>query len=166
MDKLKKIRLLVFDIDGVLTDGRLYVLPDGTEIKVFNVHDGVGIALARKAGLKIALITERSGKAAAHRAKDLNVDKFVPRAHKKEDVLPDLIRDLGCIPDETLFMTDEILDLAAMDLAGVTACPADAAPEVKAKADIVSEKGGGMGAVREIIEKVLRNRDKWPGADS
>jgi len=161
MDRLKKIRLLVFDIDGVFTDGRLYILPDGAEVKVFNVHDGVGVFLARKAGLKVALVTGRSGKAVAHRAKELNVDKFMPKVQKKEDVLPELIRSMGCTADETLFMTDEILDLDAMDLAGVTACPADAAPEVKAKAHIVCVKGGGMGAVREIIEMVLKSQGKW-----
>ena len=153
MDRLKKIRLLVFDIDGVFTDGRLYFLPDGAEVKVFNVHDGVGVYLARKAG--------RGGKAVAHRAKELNVDKFMPKVQKKEDVLPELIQSMGCDPDETLFMTDEILDLDAMDMAGVTACPADAAPEVKAKAHFVCTKGGGMGAVREIIEMVLKNQGKW-----
>ena len=161
MERLKRIRLLVFDIDGVFTDGRLYILPDGAEVKVFNVHDGVGVYLARKAGLKVALVTGRGGKAVVHRAKELNVDKFMPKVRRKEDVLPRLMQDLGCNPDETLFMTDEILDLDAMDMAGVTACPADAAPEVKAKAHFVCTKAGGMGAVREIIEMVLKSQGKW-----
>jgi 3-deoxy-D-manno-octulosonate 8-phosphate phosphatase (KDO 8-P phosphatase) len=161
MDRLKKIRLLIFDVDGVLTDGRLYFLPDGTEMKVFNVHDGVGITLARKAGLKIALLTGRGGKALAQRAKELQADKFLPKVRRKEEVLPEVMEEMGCTPAQTLFMTDEVLDLHAMDLAGTTACPADAAPEVRAKAHIICEKKGGRGAVREIIEKVLKAQDQW-----
>jgi 3-deoxy-D-manno-octulosonate 8-phosphate phosphatase (KDO 8-P phosphatase) len=161
MVSLKRIKLLVFDIDGVLTDGRLYFLPDGTEMKVFSVHDGVGILLAREAGLKIVFLTGRGGKAVENRAKELKVHKLMTSVKAKEKVLPRVMKEMGCSRDETLFMTDEVLDLNAMDLAGVTACPADASPEVLEKARIIASRPGGMGAVREVIEKVLKTQGKW-----
>jgi len=128
MVSLKRIKLLVFDIDGVLTDGRLYFLPDGQEMKVFSVHDGVGIMLAREAGLKIVFLTGRGGKAVENRAKELKVNKLMTAVKQKEKVLPKVMKEMGCAREETLFMTDEVLDLEAMDLAGVSACPADASP--------------------------------------
>jgi 3-deoxy-D-manno-octulosonate 8-phosphate phosphatase (KDO 8-P phosphatase) len=161
MVSLKRIRLLVFDIDGVLTDGRLYFLPDGQEAKVFNVHDGVGIMLAREAGLKIVFLTGRGGKAVENRAKELKVHKLVTGVKQKERVLPKVMKEMGCAREETLFMTDEVLDLEAMDQAGVSACPADASPEVLEKARIIASRPGGMGAVREVIEKVLKSQGKW-----
>ena len=161
MVSLKRIKLLVFDIDGVLTDGRLYFLPDGQETKVFNVHDGVGIMLAREAGLKIVFLTGRGGKAVENRAKELKVNKLMTAVKQKEKVLPRVMKEMGCAREETLFMTDEVLDLAAMDLAGVSACPADASPEVLEKARIIASRPGGMGAVREVIENVLKSQGKW-----
>lgn len=161
MVSLKRIKLLVFDIDGVLTDGRLYFLPDGQEVKVFSVHDGVGIMLAREAGLKIVFLTGRGGRAVENRAKELKVHKLMTGVKLKEKVLPKVMKEMGCAREETLFMTDEVLDLAAMDLAGVTACPADASPEVLEKARIIASRPGGMGAVREVIEKVLKSQGKW-----
>ena len=161
MVSLKRIKLLIFDIDGVLTDGRLYFLPDGQELKVFSVHDGVGIMLAREAGLKIVFLTGRGGKAVENRAKELKVHKLVTAVKQKEKVLPKVMKEMGCAREETLFMTDEVLDLAAMDLAGVSACPADASPEVLEKARIIASRPGGMGAVREVIEKVLKSQGKW-----
>jgi len=161
MVSLKRIKLLIFDIDGVLTDGRLYFLPDGQEMKVFSVHDGVGIMLAREAGLKIVFLTGRGGKAVENRAKELKVHKLVTAVKQKEKVLPKVMKEMGCAREETLFMTDEVLDLAAMDLAGVSACPADASPEVLEKARIIASRPGGMGAVREVIEKVLKSQGKW-----
>jgi 3-deoxy-D-manno-octulosonate 8-phosphate phosphatase (KDO 8-P phosphatase) len=161
MVSLKRIRLLVFDIDGVLTDGRLYSLPDGQEVKVFNVHDGVGIMLAREAGLKIVFLTGRGGQAVENRAKELKVHKLVTGVKQKEKVLPKVMKEMGCAREETLFMTDEVLDLEAMDLAGVAACPADASPEVLERARIIASRPGGMGAVREVIEKVLKSQGKW-----
>lgn len=161
MVSLKRIKLLVFDIDGVLTDGRLLFLPDGQEVKVFNVHDGVGIMLAREAGLKIVLLTGRGGKAVENRAKELKVHKLMTAVRAKEKVLPKVMKEMGCSREETLFMTDEVLDLKAMDLAGVSACPADASPEVLERARIIAGRPGGMGAVREIIEKVLKSQGKW-----
>lgn len=160
-EKLKKIKLLIFDIDGVLTDGKLYYTSKGEEIKVFYVRDGVGIWLLKKKGLNVVFITGRKGKHLKKRAKDLGIDLLLENVKEKEKVIPALIKKFKCQKEEVLFMADDVIDIPACKFVGFVACPKDAAEEIKKISDFISEKEGGRGAVREVAEKVLKAKGCW-----
>lgn len=160
-EKMEKLKLFIFDIDGVLTDGRLYYSSLGEELKVFNVKDGIGIMLLKKENFKVVFLTGRTGDAIKKRAKDLKVDLLKENVKEKEKVMEDIIKKFGLTKEETFFMTDDIVDLNACSMAGFVATPQDGAEEVKKIADYVTEKKGGEGAVREIIELILKAKGKW-----
>jgi 3-deoxy-D-manno-octulosonate 8-phosphate phosphatase (KDO 8-P phosphatase) len=159
--KIKKLKLFIFDVDGVLTDGKLYYSPSGEELKVFNVKDGIGIWLLKKEGFKVVFLTGRRGDALKMRAKDLNIDLLKDNVKEKEKVIGEIIKKFGFQKEETFFMTDDVIDLKACKFAGFVATPKDGAEEVKEIADYITSKKGGEGAVREIIEIILKAMGKW-----
>jgi len=136
------IRLLVLDVDGTLTDGGIYYDSTGNELKKFGVKDGAGLVLARTAGIRVMICTGRECEAVRRRAADLN----------------------GYTREEIAYCGDDLNDLAAMALCGFVACPADAAPEVKARADYQCPQRGGEGAVRGAVEHILRTDGRWHDA--
>lgn len=162
--RLEDVRLLVLDVDGVMTDGRLVYGADGESLKRFNVRDGLGIRIAMQAGLKIAILSGRSSGALSARAADLGIDPelVVMGSGDKDADLDRILSTVGGLADhQVAAMGDDLPDLPMLSRAGVSACPADAAPEVVAACDVVCRVAGGDGAVREFIELLLKAQRQW-----
>lgn len=160
MEKLKHIKLLAMDVDGVLTDGSMIFGPQG-DTKVFNVHDGLGINLALSAGLEIAWITGNKSNAVEARAKMLGIAELHQGARFKSMVLRDIMARLELTKDEVAYIGDDLNDLPAFEEAGVTFTVADAASEIRVAADFITVKSGGHAAVREVIELILKEQNRW-----
>lgn len=164
--RLAKIKLLVLDVDGVLTDGRVYYDDAGgesrVELQAFHARDGLGINLLREAGVHVAWISGRGCAATRRRAGELGIEELHLRAHGgKEPLLRDMQARLGVTPDETAAMGDDIVDLAMARAAGVLACPADAHDILAARADFVATRNGGRGAVRDLCDAILSAKGQW-----
>lgn len=152
---MKSIKLLVLDVDGVLTDGKLYIGSDGEEYKAFNTQDGMGISLARYTGMKIAIITGRKSQAVSKRATELKIDYVYQGIHEKLSVLEEICKDLGIGLDEVCYIGDDINDLPILQVVGFPAAPANAVAPVKSSVQYVAAANGGDGAVREILDRLL-----------
>lgn len=161
LEKFSRIKLLAFDLDGVLTDGKLLVMPDGEWIRQMDIKDGYALQHAVKSGLHIAVITGSSSSAVGKRLNKLGVQDYFEYTSSKSTVLTSLCQKLNLQPEEVLFMGDDIPDLDAFKVAGCKVCPADAVQEVLAVADYISPFKGGHGCVRDVIEKVMRTKDLW-----
>ncbi len=157
-----RIRLLVLDVDGVLTDGRLEYGAAGEETKRFFVQDGLALVAARGAGLSIAVISGRASAAVTRRLSELGVTEVHQGIDDKLAVLADLMDRLKVKPGEVAVMGDDLVDLPLMRRAGLGLAPADAAPEVRRAAGWVARRPGGGGAVRDAIEMLLKARKAWP----
>lgn len=158
---LARIRLAVTDMDGVWTDGTFYLDDRGVETKRFSAYDGLGIQLARSAGLRTAILSGRACPAVFLRATALGVDRVVQNsADKGRDFLA-LCRELDVAPGETVYAGDDLPDLPAMALAGAAVAVLNAPPEVRRAADWLTDTPGGAGAVREIVEWLLRETGRW-----
>jgi 3-deoxy-D-manno-octulosonate 8-phosphate phosphatase (KDO 8-P phosphatase) len=160
------IELLVLDVDGVLTDGAIIVNDQGIESKHFHVRDGGGIALWRKAGKKVAILSGRTAACVSIRASELGIAPVIQGAADKKGPVLELIHDLGFDPRQACAMGDDIADLRMLGVVGLSACPSDASPEVLESVHYVAEKPGGQGAVREVIELILRHQGLWDGVIS
>ncbi len=163
-ERASKIRLLLFDVDGVLTDGTVIVHSDGSESKAFNIRDGAGIVLAQRAGLQVGLLSARLSGATTHRAAQLGVAMVIQGVRNKLDAYERILRDGGLDDTEVAFMGDDLLDLPVLARVGLAAAPADAVADVRAGVHFVASAGGGRGAVRELIETVLRAQQRWDAA--
>jgi 3-deoxy-D-manno-octulosonate 8-phosphate phosphatase (KDO 8-P phosphatase) len=163
---MDRIKLLVFDVDGVLTDGTIVVHGDGSESKAFNIKDGAAIVWAQRAGLNIALLSARSADATAVRAAQLGISTIVQGSANKIAGFEQILAGAGLTAGEVGYMGDDLQDLPVLRRAGFSAAPADASPEVRAAVQWVSASGGGRGAVRECIEHVLRAQGQWDAAVS
>lgn len=160
-DRAKKIKLLILDVDGVLTDGSIILDNEGNELKRFHVRDGHGIKMLAKAGIETAIITGRKSRVVEIRAKELGIREVHQKIYQKSE-LYDKLKVKYRITDENIaFMGDDIVDRELLKKAGLTAAPADAEDEVKELADIITEKKGGRGAVREFINLILRQAGLW-----
>lgn len=160
-EKIKALEWLVFDVDGVFTDGRMYFDSKGEAMKAFHIQDGLGIALARKAGLKIAILTARTSGMVASRAAELKIDEIIQGSKNKGEAVEILSHRVNCPLSKMAFMGDDLVDLPAMTRVGVKATLSDGAEEVKQIADWVSTRPGGRGAIREWIEVILKIRGEW-----
>jgi 3-deoxy-D-manno-octulosonate 8-phosphate phosphatase (KDO 8-P phosphatase) len=160
-EKAARLQLLLFDVDGVLTDGTLHVHHDGSESKAFWVRDGTAIVYAHRAGLVTGLLSARFSPSTTHRAAQLGITIVEQSSLNKLAVFERILAERGLRDDEVAFMGDDILDLPVLLRAGVSACPADAVPEVRERVDWVSPSPGGRGAVRDLVELVLRARGAW-----
>jgi len=160
-EKARRIRLLLFDVDGVLTDGRILMHSDGSESKLFSIRDGTGIVWAHRAGLKTGILSARHPPATTARASQLGMSIVRQQAGEKLETYRDLLRDERLSPEEVAFMGDDLLDLPVLSAVGLSAAPADAAPEVRGRVDWVSTRPGGGGAARELVELVLRAQGRW-----
>jgi 3-deoxy-D-manno-octulosonate 8-phosphate phosphatase (KDO 8-P phosphatase) len=159
---LRKLRLLVLDVDGTLTDGRLYYGAQGEALKAFDVRDGHGLRLLSMQGVKLAVLTGRRADLVLQRCKELAIEQVVGQSRDKGAGLVQLCKDAGIPPGETAFMGDDVNDLPALRKVAFSCAPRDAAVEVLREADWVSKKDGGRGAVREVCELLLAARGAWP----
>jgi 3-deoxy-D-manno-octulosonate 8-phosphate phosphatase (KDO 8-P phosphatase) len=159
--KAAAVKLLVFDVDGVLTDGGLYYGPDGEAFKRFDVKDGHALVMARLLGLPAAVLTARTSRIVEVRGRELGL-VAVEQGHKdKATGLRQLCERVGVVPELCAYMGDDINDLAPMEMVGLPACPADAVLEVRQNAIFVSQAPGGRGAARELVEICLKATDLW-----
>lgn len=160
-ERARRVKLVVFDVDGVLTDGGLWYGPDGEVMKRFDVKDGHAMVLARLTGLPVALLTARSSRIVETRANELKLAKVFQGRREKGPAFAELCAELQVAPGEAAYMGDDVNDLPAMDQAGLSACPSDAAAEVRAHVHFVATKPGGHGCAREVLELVLRATGRW-----
>lgn len=158
---LPNIKTFIFDVDGVLTDGKILIHSDGELLRSFNTKDGYAIKCALLKGFKIAIITGGRNEAVRERFKELGVFDIYLGAHHKLDAYQDLMDNYDLKAEEILYIGDDIPDIPVMEKVGLGCCPSDAVPDVKARADYISHKKGGEGCVRELIEQVLRVQGKW-----
>jgi 3-deoxy-D-manno-octulosonate 8-phosphate phosphatase (KDO 8-P phosphatase) len=163
--RARRIRLLLVDVDGVLTDGHIYLLsmPDGTaeEMKVFHSHDGAGVKLARLMGLRTGIITGRDSAANTRRAREAGMEFVSQKQAKKLPAYEEILRQARVEDAEVAYMGDDLPDLPVLARVGLAMAPANAVPEVKRIAHYVTRLRGGEGAVREIVEAILRARGVW-----
>ena len=157
----KPISTFVFDIDGVLTDGGLLILNDGQQARMMNIKDGYAMQLAVKQGYRIVIISGSHSDAVKERLCKLGVVECYMNVHDKKAKLLEIITQYGLDKQEILYMGDDIPDLAAMQLVGLSCCPADAVEEIKQSAQYISPFAGGKACVRDVIEKVLKLRGEW-----
>jgi 3-deoxy-D-manno-octulosonate 8-phosphate phosphatase (KDO 8-P phosphatase) len=158
---LSKIQLLALDVDGVLTDGTIIVNADGSEGKHFSVLDGHGIRMWRRAGLKVALISGRKSEPTQRRAEQLQIEYVFEDCHYKLPVFEEFLPQAGLLPENVAYVGDDLPDVPLMRYVGFGVAVANAVDEVKRYADYVTTRTGGRGAVREVIEYILKNTDKW-----
>lgn len=161
MKRLSAVKLLALDVDGVLTDGTIYIGAQGELFKGFNAKDGMGISCALRSGLEVAIITGRTSEIIRQRAQELGIKHVLEGVREKKAALTKLAQTLGFALEETAYIGDDLNDLPAFSVAGAAFAPADAADEVCDAADIILAHAGGRGAVREAIEMILQAQDKW-----
>lgn len=161
MDKLQQIELLLLDVDGVMTDGRIIWDAHGVETKAFNVRDGHGIKLIQRAGIQVGIITGRTSPVVDLRARELGIEFVYQGSLRKLDSYDDIRQRTGLADHQIAYMGDDVIDVPVMRKVGFSAAPGDALPEVRAVADFVSGYNGGMGAVRELCDLLLKGRGAW-----
>jgi 3-deoxy-D-manno-octulosonate 8-phosphate phosphatase (KDO 8-P phosphatase) len=160
-ERAAAIRLILFDVDGVLTDGKLLLHADGSESKQFDIRDGTAIVWAQRLGFTIGFLSARSSPATARRAAQLGVTLLHQGVSSKLETYDQIVNDLRLQSDQVAYMGDDVLDLPVLARAGLSAAPADAAPDVRDRVHWVSCSAGGSGAARELIETVLKAQGKW-----
>lgn len=158
---MKDIKLIVFDVDGTLTDGMIYIDSLGNEMKAFNVKDGMAIAQAITHGIDCAIITGRNSEIVNKRANELGIKYVYQGIHNKKEQLEFILNDLNISTNNCAYIGDDINDLEVMKQVKFSACPSNAADEIIASSDFVSRYRGGNGAVRDIIEYILKKQDVW-----
>jgi 3-deoxy-D-manno-octulosonate 8-phosphate phosphatase (KDO 8-P phosphatase) len=158
--RAQRLRLLLFDVDGVLTDGSVAIGETG-EAKLFSVRDGAALQWAQQSGLDVGLLSGRPSIVTTRRAQELGIDLVIQTRDPKAQAFEALLISRAIGADEVAYMGDDLADLGVIARAGLTAAPADATPDVTARVDWVSTQDGGHGAVREFIEVVLRARQQW-----
>jgi len=159
--RAKRIRLVILDVDGVLTDGRIVYDANGVESKFFNVKDGHGIKLLQRAGIRVAIISGRESQVVTRRAAELGIDLVYQRALDKVGPYQKILEITGFTDDEVAYMGDDLPDIPLMRRVGLAVAPADALDYVLPHAHIVSTKRGGCGAVREICDRIIREQGLW-----
>jgi len=158
---LPNIKTFIFDVDGVLTDGKILITNEGELLRSFDTKDGYAMKCALVQGYKIAIITGGRNQGVEERFKELGLYDIYMGAHYKLDAFQDLLDNYDLDPETILYIGDDVPDIPVMEKVGLGCCPADAVSDVKAMADYVSHKNGGEGCVRELIEQVLRVQGKW-----
>lgn len=159
----KHIKLLALDIDGVLTDGRVICMENGDQVRTMNIKDGYALQHAVKSGLDILIISGGNSKGARMRLEALGISNILMGVSDKLPVLEDFCMRHFILPQHVAYMGDDIPDLPCMQWCGLPACPADAAQEIRAISSFISLKNGGNGAVRDVLEQILKSQDKWLG---
>lgn len=164
IEKIKKIRLLILDVDGVLTDGRIIYDSKGRDSKFFDVHDGLGVYLLKRVGIKTILITAKGSNTIRHRAADMKVEEFYEDVFPKTKVLDKILKKHKITKDEICFIGDDLVDLCIMKAVGFPVAVSNACYDILNAACFVTQKKGGRGAVREAAELILKTQGKWEEA--
>ncbi len=159
--RLQKVKLLLLDVDGVLTDGRIVYDSRGSELKFFDVHDGLGVYVLHKAGISTILITAKGSKTIRPRARDMRVAEVFSDVFPKTAVLDKIIKKYKVSADEICFVADDLVDLSLMQRVGLPIAVGNASGEIKDAAIYVTNHVGGRGAVREVAEMILKSQGKW-----
>lgn len=154
----KAVKLMIFDVDGVMTDGGLYYTESGEELKAFNTLDGHGLKMLQASGVKLAIITGRTSKLVEHRARNLGLDYLYQGAHNKLEVFQQLLQEAGVQPEQCGYMGDDVVDLPVMRRVAFSVAVPDAPQIVRQHAGYVTVARGGFGAVREACELVMREQ--------
>ena len=158
---LQKITTLIFDVDGVLTDSSVLVTSDGEMLRKMNTRDGLALKLAVDAGLNVCIISGGSNEGVRKRLQGLGLKDVILGAHDKIKNLKILMASLDVTKEEIMYMGDDIPDIPVMEVVGLPCCPQDAVPEIKAVSEYISHKNGGQGAVRDIVEQILKIKGLW-----
>lgn len=161
-EKLKGIKLLILDVDGVMTDGRIIMDHEGHEIKHFDARDGHGLKIIQRYGIEVVLLTGRKSEVVNHRARDLRIKDVYQGLVNKKDVLEEILQKHNLPASAVAFLGDDIVDIPVLKRVGFSAAVADALDVVKKSVDYVTEHKGGRGAVRELCELILQAQGKWP----
>ena len=161
-ETLQKVKVLAFDYDGVLTDNRILLLPDGEMARQANVRDGFVLKQASKAGFPIVIITGGTSEAVKSRFEFLGIDDVFIGVYDKEEVLEQWLADKGFSHSDVMYMGDDIPDIGVMGKVFLPCCPADAVPEIRKVSRYLSPNKGGDGCVRDIVEQVMKAQGKWP----
>jgi 3-deoxy-D-manno-octulosonate 8-phosphate phosphatase (KDO 8-P phosphatase) len=162
-DRAKPIRLVLFDVDGVLTDGRVQIHADGTESKTFGIRDGIAMVWAQRAGIAVGFLSARLSPTTPHRAAQLGVTLVYHGVQSKLATYEQILMDRNLQDHEVAYMGDDVVDLAVLARAGLAAAPADAVAEVRSRVHWVSGVNAGSGAARELIELILKAQNLWEG---
>ena len=165
LEKLKHIKAIILDVDGVLTNGILLLTESGEQLRQFNIKDGYALQLAVKRGIKIAALSGARSKGVEIRLRGLGIQDIFLGLDSKLEVYTNYLIKNDLSPEQVLFMGDDIPDLQVMKLAGLAVCPLDAVEEIKAISHYISSKNGGEGCVRDIVEKVLKIQNLWTDTD-
>lgn len=160
-DKLSNIKLLLLDVDGVLTDGTITYCDSGEQIKSFNSKDGLGLRLLMDSGVQVGIITGRTSMALKHRCDNLGITLLFDGIKDKSKILSTIEARTKIPAEHMAYVGDDLIDLPIMKKVGLSFCVADASDEVKDGSDIIAQKNGGKGAVREICEMILKSKGKW-----
>jgi 3-deoxy-D-manno-octulosonate 8-phosphate phosphatase (KDO 8-P phosphatase) len=161
-EKLKKIKMLILDVDGVLTDGFVIIDDNGHESKHFNVRDGHGLKMIQRCGIKVVLLTGRQSEVVKHRARDLGIKEIHQKVFNKKEVFAKILKKNKLTADQVAFVGDDIVDIPVLKAVGFSAAVADALDVVKKSVDYIAKEKGGRGAVREISDMLLKAQGKWP----
>jgi 3-deoxy-D-manno-octulosonate 8-phosphate phosphatase (KDO 8-P phosphatase) len=155
------VRLILFDVDGVLTDGRVSINHDGTESKTFAIRDGIAMVWAQRAGIRVGFLSARLSSTTPHRAAQLGVTLVYHGVTSKLATYERILGDLGLTDTDVAYMGDDVVDLAVLARVGLATAPADAVEEVRSRAHWVASTPGGAGAARELIERILKVQGRW-----
>jgi 3-deoxy-D-manno-octulosonate 8-phosphate phosphatase (KDO 8-P phosphatase) len=160
-ERARAVRMIVFDVDGVLTDGSLFYGDQGEEYKAFNSRDGHGIKMLRASGVETGIITGRTSQVVLHRARNLGIVHIFQGAEDKLDAFRGLLASTGLEPSQIAYMGDDLVDLPVMNRCGLAITVPDAPEEVKARCQVVTQAGAGRGAAREACELIMRAQETW-----
>lgn len=160
-DKAKKIKLLILDVDGVLTDGKIVLDETGKQLKFFDVQDGLGVVLLKRAGINTIIISARHSRTVTFRAKDMKIFKAYQNCEDKLKTYLKVLKQMKLKSSQVCFVGDELIDIPVLKRVGLSVAVANAAPEVKKVSHYVTKRQGGSGAVREVIEIILKSQSKW-----
>jgi len=166
LERARKIELLLLDVDGVLTDGRLTMSNDGAELKSFHARDGLGIRMAQRGGIMIGLISGRESKVVADRAEELYITEVHQRIYDKLEKFKEILQRLKLEPEQVCYMGDDLVDIPVLRVVGLAAAPADAIEQARTAAHYVTERNGGGGCVRELVDILIQATGKWDKVSS
>jgi 3-deoxy-D-manno-octulosonate 8-phosphate phosphatase (KDO 8-P phosphatase) len=161
MEKAKDIKLVILDVDGVMTDGRIVIDDNGLEQRNFDIKDGMGVVVLMMSGVEVAIITSKKSGSVRHRAEELKIKRFHEGIRKKTEPYEEMLKEMNITDAEVCYVGDDLVDLSMMKRVGLPVAVADAVQDVRDAAEYVTQARGGHGAVREVAELILKTQGKW-----